>query len=101
MFKPNVLVLFQAIVTPMYLHQKQALHWMSMVEKGNKLPPFWDKMPNGLYVNCVTHLHTKTPPKPLSGGTLFVATSIELLWCKILIALRKTLVSTLSSSHSP
>ena len=47
---------FQAIVTTMYPHQKQALSWMMKQENSQNLPPFWE-MKGGQYFNTVLNYH--------------------------------------------
>ncbi|XP_061173293.1 helicase-like transcription factor [Saccostrea echinata] len=57
------------IVTPLHMHQKQALHWMIMKENGSQLPPFWD-LKDGLYRNSITSIKQTTKPRSIRGGIL-------------------------------
>ncbi|XP_041482549.1 helicase-like transcription factor isoform X2 [Lytechinus variegatus] len=58
------------IVSTMYPHQKQALHWMLARESDDKLPTFWDKTASGLYHNSLTNFTSAKRPDSVRGGIL-------------------------------
>ncbi|XP_048732691.2 helicase-like transcription factor [Ostrea edulis] len=57
------------IITPLHVHQKQALHWMMMKEKGDQLPPFWE-LKADVYHNNITYQKQTTKPRSIKGGIL-------------------------------
>ncbi|XP_045179859.2 helicase-like transcription factor isoform X2 [Mercenaria mercenaria] len=59
----------QAIATPLYPHQKQALNWMIKRENSATLPPFWQER-NGRYFNTVLNFTSNTRPESVRGGIL-------------------------------
>lgn len=60
----------QEIITPLHVHQKQALHWMMMKEKGDQLPPFWE-LKADVYHNNITYQKQTTKPRSIKGGEKF------------------------------
>lgn len=62
---------FQAIVTPLFSHQKKALFWMIEAENSNGLPPFWEEKASN-YFNTIAVFTTKKRPDPIRGGTLLL-----------------------------
>ncbi|ESP03729.1 hypothetical protein LOTGIDRAFT_198942 [Lottia gigantea] len=59
----------QAIRTPLYPHQKQALNWMICKENNEALPPFWEKGGHRYY-NSLTGYTTSHRPSTVHGGIL-------------------------------
>ncbi|XP_060598752.1 uncharacterized protein LOC132752443, partial [Ruditapes philippinarum] len=59
----------QAIATPLYPHQKQALNWMVKRENNATLPPFWQEK-NGKYFNTVLNFTSSIRPDSVRGGIL-------------------------------
>ncbi|XP_013396086.1 flocculation protein FLO11-like, partial [Lingula anatina] len=60
----------KAISTPLFPHQKQALHWMIQRESATELPPFWKKTKDGRYFNSVTNYAKEQRPQSVRGGIL-------------------------------
>ncbi|XP_071803107.1 helicase-like transcription factor [Asterias amurensis] len=60
----------EAISSTLYLHQKQALNWMSSRENTDSLPPFWVQQGNGNFLNTVTNYSSTTRPPTVRGGIL-------------------------------
>ncbi|KAI4872692.1 hypothetical protein NFI96_032483 [Prochilodus magdalenae] len=59
----------EAVGTPLLLHQKQALYWMTSRENNTDLPPFWEQK-SGLYFNVLTNFAVKERPASVLGGVL-------------------------------
>ncbi|XP_067663379.1 helicase-like transcription factor [Haliotis asinina] len=60
----------EAVRTPLYKHQKQALHWMISRENKYHLPPFWEITDSGRYYNkLLNHTEYERPPG-VPGGIL-------------------------------
>lgn len=62
-------LIFQAVVTPLLPHQKQALAWMISRENNKELPPFWEKRKDCFY-NTITNFAEKKRPENILGGIL-------------------------------
>ncbi|XP_048240657.1 helicase-like transcription factor isoform X3 [Haliotis rufescens] len=60
----------EAVRTPLYPHQKQALHWMMTRENEENLPPFWEETPSGHYSNILLNHTTYERPPSIRGGIL-------------------------------
>uniref|UniRef100_A0A8B9K2E0 Helicase-like transcription factor n=1 Tax=Astyanax mexicanus TaxID=7994 RepID=A0A8B9K2E0_ASTMX len=58
-----------AVRTPLLLHQKQALYWMTSRENSSDLPPFWEQR-SGLYFNVLTNFGARESPESVLGGIL-------------------------------
>uniref|UniRef100_A0A3B1JKV9 Helicase like transcription factor n=1 Tax=Astyanax mexicanus TaxID=7994 RepID=A0A3B1JKV9_ASTMX len=59
----------EAVRTPLLLHQKQALYWMTSRENSSDLPPFWEQR-SGLYFNVLTNFGARESPESVLGGIL-------------------------------
>uniref|UniRef100_A0A8D2Q7B0 Helicase like transcription factor n=1 Tax=Varanus komodoensis TaxID=61221 RepID=A0A8D2Q7B0_VARKO len=59
----------QAVLTPLFPHQKQALAWMISRENNKELPPFWEEREN-YYYNTLTNFAEKKRPENVLGGIL-------------------------------
>ncbi|XP_067663377.1 helicase-like transcription factor [Haliotis asinina] len=60
----------EAVGTPLYPHQKQALSWMMSRENGDHLPPFCVEKANGEYLNTLLNFSTPERPPSIKGGIL-------------------------------
>ncbi|CAN6443412.1 unnamed protein product [Victoria cruziana] len=65
----------EAIVSPLFLHQKLGLGWLVHRENSLELPPFWEEADDGkgkgvVYRNVLTCYRTDERPEPLRGGIL-------------------------------
>ncbi|XP_046585376.1 helicase-like transcription factor [Haliotis rubra] len=60
----------EAVGTPLYPHQKQALSWMMSRENGDHLPPFCVEKANGEYLNTLLNFSTPERPPRIRGGIL-------------------------------
>ncbi|XP_062988155.1 helicase-like transcription factor isoform X2 [Elgaria multicarinata webbii] len=59
----------EAVLTPLFPHQKQALAWMISRENNKELPPFWEERKNYFY-NTITNFAEKKRPENVLGGIL-------------------------------
>ncbi|XP_071089025.1 helicase-like transcription factor [Haliotis cracherodii] len=60
----------EAVGTPLYPHQKQALCWMMSRENGDHLPPFCEEKTSGEYRNTLLNFSTTERPPSIRGGIL-------------------------------
>ncbi|KAJ8030290.1 Helicase-like transcription factor [Holothuria leucospilota] len=59
----------KAILSNLYPHQKQALHWMMIRENSDDLPPFWESH-GGNFINTLTNFVSFKKPNGVHGGIL-------------------------------
>ncbi|KAF3790759.1 SWI/SNF-related matrix-associated actin-dependent regulator of chromatin subfamily A member 3-like 1 [Nymphaea thermarum] len=73
--KERLLEPSEAIVSPLFLHQKLGLGWLVHRENSLELPPFWEEIDGGkgkgvVFRNVLTCYRTDERPEPLRGGIL-------------------------------